>query len=85
MFPTFLAERWWNTLVPLYRAALCHRAGAWLPLYQEEDWEYDARVGALAPRLAFVDARRWPSSITTPRRGSAAREAACAIGPRRTA
>jgi glycosyltransferase involved in cell wall biosynthesis len=56
MFPTFLAERWWNTLVPLYRATLCHRAGAWLALYQEEDWEYDARIAALAPRLAFVDA-----------------------------
>lgn len=55
MFPTFLACRWWNTLTPLYRSELCHRAGEWLPLFQEEDWEYDARVAAIDPPLAFVN------------------------------
>ena len=55
MFPTFLACRWWNTIVPLYRAELCERAGAWLPLFQEEDWEYYARNASLAPGLRFVD------------------------------
>jgi hypothetical protein len=54
MFPTFLASRWWNTLTPLYRAELCARAGPWSALRLEEDWEYDARIAALAPRLAFV-------------------------------
>lgn len=54
MFPTFVAERWWNTLTPLYRAELCARAGAWSELRLEEDWEYDARVAALEPRLTFV-------------------------------
>jgi len=54
MFPTFLAERWWNTVTPLYRAELCDRAGPWSELRLEEDWEYDARVAALGPGLAFV-------------------------------
>lgn len=54
MFPTFLAGRWWNTVTPLYRADLCERAGCWSDLRLEEDWEYDARVAALDPRLAFV-------------------------------
>jgi glycosyltransferase involved in cell wall biosynthesis len=54
MFPTFLAERWWNTVTPLYRAELCERAGPWSGLRLEEDWEYDARIAALCPGLAFV-------------------------------
>jgi hypothetical protein len=55
MFPTFLACRWWNTLVPLYRREICERAGSWLPLFQEEDWELDARIAAQGPMLSFVD------------------------------
>lgn len=54
MFPTFLAERWWNTVTPLYRAELCKRVGPWSGLRLEEDWEYDARIAALGPGLAFV-------------------------------
>ncbi|MGH7336161.1 MAG: glycosyltransferase family 2 protein [Myxococcota bacterium] len=54
IFPTFLLGCFWNTLVPLYRAELCERAGPWSELRVEEDWELDARIGALAPRLAFV-------------------------------
>jgi len=54
MFPKFLAERWWNTVTPLYRTELCERAGPWSDLRLEEDWEYDARIAALAPGLAFV-------------------------------
>jgi len=54
MFPAFLAERWWNTVTPLYHAELCAHAGAWSDLRLEEDWEMDARIAALGPRLAFV-------------------------------
>ncbi|MFN7941368.1 MAG: glycosyltransferase family 2 protein [Thermoanaerobaculia bacterium] len=55
MFPAFVEKRLWNTVVPLYRRELSDRAGAWLPLWQEEDWEYDVRIAALGPKLAFVD------------------------------
>lgn len=55
MFPSFLAGRWWSTLTPLYRRAISDRAGPWLDLKQEEDWEYDARVAALGIKLCFVD------------------------------
>ncbi|HYC62600.1 MAG TPA: glycosyltransferase family A protein [Thermoanaerobaculia bacterium] len=51
MFPAMLQSRWWQTITPLYRASLIHRAGAWLPLRNEEDWEYDARIAALGVRL----------------------------------
>lgn len=55
LFPAILVERWWETACPLYRASTCDRAGPWLPLYHEEDWEYDCRVGALGARLTRVD------------------------------
>ena len=54
MFPSFLAERWWDTPTPLYRAALLDEAGPWTDLRLEEDWEYDCRVAALGVRLCFV-------------------------------
>jgi len=54
MFPAMLESRWWDTPSPLYRAALLERAGPWLPLRVEEDWEYDARVAALGVRLHQV-------------------------------
>ena len=54
MFPAMLESRFWATTSPLYRAALLERAGAWLPLRMEEDWEYDARLAALGVRLAYV-------------------------------
>src|SRR5205823_1494077 len=51
MFPAMLQSRWWDTPTPLYRRSLLDRAGAWLPLRNEEDWEYDARVAALGVKL----------------------------------
>lgn len=56
MFPTFLRGRPWHTSTPLYRASVCAAAGPWLPLRQEEDWEYDCRVAALGTRLHHVEA-----------------------------
>lgn len=54
MFPAMLALRFWHTLTPLYRASLLDEAGPWLPLRNEEDWEYDARVAALGVKLHYV-------------------------------
>lgn len=81
MFPTFLAGRWWNTVTPLYRAALCERAGPWSDLRLEEDWEYDARVAALGPGLAFV-----PEAVAVHRDlGGGRLSRGAALDPRRLA
>jgi hypothetical protein len=53
MFPSFLLERWWDTPSPLYRAAVCGRAGSWTDLRLEEDWEYDCRIASLDTQLAW--------------------------------
>jgi hypothetical protein len=53
MFPEFLIDRWWDTPNPLYRGAVCDQAGSWTDLRLEEDWEYDCRIAALGPRLAW--------------------------------
>src|SRR5438309_498464 len=55
MFPAMLESRWWDTCTPLYRASLLERAGPWLSLQNEEDWEYDARVAALHVTLHYVE------------------------------
>lgn len=55
MFPSFLLDRLWETSAPLYRAALCERAGGWSDLRLEEDWEYDCRIAALDPEIGSVD------------------------------
>jgi hypothetical protein len=55
MFPAMLESRWWDSCTPLYRASLLERAGPWLPLRNEEDWEYDARVAALGVKLHRVE------------------------------
>jgi len=55
MFPAMLSLRWWDTPTPLYRRTLVDRAGAWLPLRVEEDWEYDARIAALGVQLHHVE------------------------------
>ena len=54
ILPSMLAGRWWGTSTPLYRANVCHEAGAWTTLINEEDWEYDCRVGLVNNRLAYV-------------------------------
>ena len=55
MFPSFLLSRWWDTSTPLYRRSICDRAGPWLELSNEEDWEYDCRVASLGASLCYVD------------------------------
>jgi glycosyltransferase involved in cell wall biosynthesis/SAM-dependent methyltransferase len=51
MLPGLLARRCWHTSTPLYRKALCTRAGPWSDLLFWEDVEYDIRVGTHHPRL----------------------------------
>jgi glycosyltransferase involved in cell wall biosynthesis len=54
MFPSFLIARWWETVTPLYRREVTDAAGPWTDLRLEEDWEYDCRIAAVAPELAYV-------------------------------
>jgi hypothetical protein len=56
IFPSFLVARWWETVSPLFRRSVTDAAGPWTELRLEEDWEYDARIGALGVQLVFVDA-----------------------------
>lgn len=56
MFPSMLAQRWWDTPNPLYRKSICDRAGPWTGLRLEEDWEYDCRIASLGTRLVWCDA-----------------------------
>ena len=55
LFPGLLVDRWWCTHTPLYRRQTCDRIGPWSDLRYSQDWEYDARAGALDVPLAFVD------------------------------
>lgn len=51
LFPGLLVDRWWCTHTPLYRRSLTDRIGSWCAMRWSQDWEYDARIGALETRL----------------------------------
>ena len=51
LFPDLLVDRWWNTDCPLFRRSVTDAVGPWTDLRYSQDWEYDARVGALGTRL----------------------------------
>ncbi|MCU0780278.1 MAG: glycosyltransferase family 2 protein, partial [Akkermansiaceae bacterium] len=55
LFPALLIDRWWSTNTPLYRRSLCDRLGPWLALWNEEDWEYEARAAALGTSLCYCE------------------------------
>jgi glycosyltransferase involved in cell wall biosynthesis len=55
MFPAFLQSRWWSTSTPLFSRSICDRAGSWLVLRNEEDWEYDCRIASFGVRLHYCD------------------------------
>ncbi len=63
LFPALLLSRWWSTSTPLYRREVTDLVGPWLSLFNEEDWEYDARVAGFGVRLLycqkFVSVTRW--------------------------
>jgi glycosyltransferase involved in cell wall biosynthesis len=53
LFPWLLVDRWWNTDAPLWRRTVCDQIGSWTDFRYSQDWEYDARAGALGVRLAY--------------------------------
>ena len=53
LFPWLLVDRWWNTDAPLWRRSVCDAIGPWSDLRYSQDWEYDARAGALGVKLAY--------------------------------
>lgn len=70
LFPALLVDRWWNTHTPLFRRSVCDAAGAWSDMRMFEDWEYEARIGALGVRLVptpqfLSDHRQHPGSRLT--------------------
>jgi glycosyltransferase involved in cell wall biosynthesis len=54
LFPALLLDRWWHTHTPLFRRSICDAAGPWPPR-RPEDWDLEARMGALRPRLVFCN------------------------------
>lgn len=50
LFPLLLVERWWHTHTPLFRRWISDAAGPW-PAFRPEDWDLEARMGALNPSL----------------------------------
>lgn len=53
LFPRLLAGCCWPTITPLIRRSVSDAVGPWLPLRQEEDWEYDSRIAAMGVRLVY--------------------------------
>lgn len=54
LFPALLVDRWWHTHTPLYRRSISDAAGAW-PKQRPEDWDLDARMGAMKTRLVYCN------------------------------
>lgn len=80
LFPALLTERWWFVHTPLYRRALCDAVGAWSTMRQREDWEYDARIGALRPSLVHCGSVvSNHSHYMSPARASQASAKACLL------
>ncbi|HMP72050.1 MAG TPA: glycosyltransferase family A protein [Kiritimatiellia bacterium] len=55
LFPGLLVDRWWCTHTPLWRRSFTDRLGPWSAMRHTEDWEYEARAGALGAKLGRVD------------------------------
>ena len=51
LFPGLLVDRWWCTHTPLYRRSVTDAIGPWSNLRWSQDWEYDARAGAMGVKL----------------------------------
>jgi len=54
LFPSMLLGRWWGTSTPLYRRSAVDSVGSWSELSNEEDWEFDCRLGAKGVKLHYV-------------------------------
>jgi glycosyltransferase involved in cell wall biosynthesis len=55
LFPALLVDRWWHTHTPLYRRSVSDAAGPWSK-QRPEDWDLEARMGALRTRLVYCNA-----------------------------
>ncbi len=55
LFPGLLVDRWWCTHTPLYRRRLTDKIGTWCDMRWSQDWEYDARAGALGAKLVHCN------------------------------
>ena len=55
LFPRILSGCCWPTITPLIRREVSDSAGPWLPLRQEEDWEYDSRLAAFGVKLFYCE------------------------------
>ena len=69
LFPHLLVDRWWNTDAPLWRRSVTDAIGPWSDLRYSQDWEYDARAGALGVKLAYC-----PEFVTDQRHHGTARQ-----------
>lgn len=69
LFPHLLVDRWWNTDAPLWRRSVTDAIGPWSHLRYSQDWEYDARAGALGIQLAYC-----PEFVTDQRHHAAQRQ-----------
>ncbi len=54
LFPRLLEGRLWITATPLLRRSSTDKVGPWPSLRRDEDWLYEARLGAAGVRLAAV-------------------------------
>ncbi len=54
LFPALLVDRWWHTHTPLYRRRISDAAGSW-PRQRPEDWDIEARMGALKTKLVYCE------------------------------
>jgi glycosyltransferase involved in cell wall biosynthesis len=54
LFPALLVDRWWHTHTPLFTRRISDEAGSW-PERRPEDWDYEARIGALKAKLVFCN------------------------------
>ncbi len=55
LFPRLLSGCCWPTISPLIRREVSETVGPWLPLRQEEDWEYDSRIAAAGVKLVYCE------------------------------
>ena len=80
LFPALLTDRWWFVHTPLYRRSICDAVGPWSTMRQREDWEYDARIGALCPSLVHCGSVvSNHSHYMSPARASQASAKACLL------
>jgi len=54
LFPALLIDRWWHTHTPLFRKEISDAAGCWSE-HRPEDWDLEARMGALRVKLIYCD------------------------------